>query len=156
MLGQKNVTYVAIIRAREPRTLAGGPQQHGAEMKTVISALVALVIGAGGMYFYQQGPMTQLKAAAATLETQLAEAKSAAEASAGEVAKLQEAGKSAAAELADAKSKLEASAAELTNAMEQKAKEIEQKAQEVTALQAKVTELEAALTAAKSAAGTAQ
>ena len=118
-------------------------------MKTVISALVALVIGAGGMYFYQQGPMTQLKTAAATLETQLAEAKSAAEASAGEVTKLQEAGKSVAAELAEAKSKVEASAAELTKAMEQKA-------QEVTALQAKVTELEAALTAAKSGTGTTQ
>ncbi len=118
-------------------------------MKTVISALIALVVGAGGMYAYQQGPMTALRTAAATLETQLAEAKSSAEAATAEVTKLQEAGKSVEAELADAKSKAEASAAELAKAMEQKG-------QELSALQAKVTELESALTAAKAAAGQAQ
>ena len=62
-------------------------------MKTIISALVALVVGAGGMYFYLQGPMKELQATAVTLETQLTEAKSAAESSAAEVTKLQEAGK---------------------------------------------------------------
>ena len=59
-------------------------------MKTVITALVALVIGAGGMYFYQQGSMTQF-------QSQLTEAKTAAEAAAGEVTKLQEAATAAAA-----------------------------------------------------------
>jgi uncharacterized protein HemX len=111
-------------------------------MKTVITALVALVIGAGGMYFYQQGSMKQF-------QTQLTEAKTAAEAATGEVAKLQEAATAAAAELADVKSKAEASVAEMTKAMDQKV-------QEATALQSKVTELEAALTAAKSGTGTAQ
>jgi hypothetical protein len=55
-------------------------------MKTVITALVALVIGAGGMYFYQQGSMKQLQTAAAALETQLSEAKTAAEAATGDEA----------------------------------------------------------------------
>ena len=114
-------------------------------MKTVITALVALVIGAGGMYFYQQGSMKQLQTAAATLETQLTEAKTAAETATGELTKLQDAAKTAAAELADIKSKAEASAAAM-----------EQKVQEATALQTKVTELEAALAAAKSATGAAQ
>ena len=118
-------------------------------MKTVITALVALVIGAGGMYFYQQGSMKQLQTAAAALETQLSEAKTAAEAATGEVTKLQEVGQSIAAELAEAKSKVETSAAEL-------AKATEEKAQELMGLQAKVTELEAALAAAKSDSGTAQ
>ena len=107
-------------------------------MKTIITALVALVIGAGGMYFYQQGSMKQLQTAAVALETQLSEAKTAAEAATGEVAKLQEAGKSIAAELAEAKSKAESSAAELAN------------------VQAKVTDLEAALAAAKAGSGTTQ
>jgi uncharacterized protein HemX len=48
------------------------------KMKTIITTLVALVIGAGGMYFYQQGSMKQLQTAAAALETQLSEAKTAA------------------------------------------------------------------------------
>jgi uncharacterized protein HemX len=118
-------------------------------MKTVITALVALVIGAGGMYFYQQGSMKQMQAATAALETQLSEAKTAAEAATGEVKKLQDAGKALEAEFADAKAKAEASAAEMTKALEQKV-------QDATALQAKVTELEAALAAAKSATGTTQ
>ena len=117
-------------------------------MKTAISALVALVIGAGGMYFYQQGAVKQLQSASVTLETQLSEAKSAADAAAGEVTKLQDAGKALSAELADAKSKAESVAAEM-------AKTVEQKTQEATALQAKVTELEAALAAAKAASGSA-
>lgn len=116
-------------------------------MKTVVTALIALVIGAGGMYFYQQGSMKQLQSAAAALETQMSEAKSAAEAAKGEVTKLQDAGKALEAELADAKAKAEASATDMAKAMEQKV-------QEATALQAKVTELEAAVAAAKS--GTAQ
>jgi predicted nucleic acid-binding Zn-ribbon protein len=116
-------------------------------MKTAISALVALVIGAGGMYFYQQGSVKQLQSAAAALETQMSEAKSAAEAAKGEVTKLQDAGKALEAELADAKAMAEASAADVAKAMEQKV-------QEATALQAKVAELEAAIAAAKS--GTAQ
>jgi Tfp pilus assembly protein PilN len=95
------------------------------EMKTVISALVALVVGAGGMYFYLQGPMKELQAGAATLQTQIAEAKSAAEASAAEVTKLQEAGKA-----------------------------LEEKAGLADSLQAKVTELEAALAAASANTGT--
>jgi Tfp pilus assembly protein PilN len=95
------------------------------EMKTVISALVALVVGAGGMYFYLQGPMKELQAGAATLQTQIAEAKSAAEASAAEVTKLQEAGKA-----------------------------LEEKASLADSLQAKVTELEAALAAASAKTGT--
>ncbi len=118
-------------------------------MKTAISALVALVIGAGGMYFYQQGSVKQLQSASAALETQLSEAKTAAEAAAGEVTKLQDAGKALQAELAEAKSKVESVAAEM-------AKSVEQKTQEATALQAKVTELEAALAAAKSASGSSQ
>lgn len=118
-------------------------------MKTVITALVALVIGAGGMYFYQQGPMKQLQSAAATLETQITEARTAAEAAAGEVNKLQEAGKALEAELADAKTKAEGAAAEMSKALEEKT-------QELTALQAKVGELEAALAAAKAGSGAAQ
>ena len=114
-------------------------------MKTAISALVALVIGAGGMYFYQQGSVKQLRSASAALETQLSEAKTAVEAAAGEVTKLQDAGKTLEAELADAKAKAEAAAADMAKAMEQKV-------QEATALQAKVTELEAAVVAAKSGA----
>lgn len=118
-------------------------------MKTVITALVALVIGAGGMYFYQQGSMKQLQSAAAAVETQLAEAKMAAEASAGEITKLQEAGKGMEAQLAEAASKAEGIAAEMSKALEAKT-------QEVNALQAKVTELEATLTAAGTSTGTAQ
>ncbi len=90
-----------------------------------------------------------VKAVHHTLETQLSEAKSAADAAAGEVAKLQDAGKALTAELADAKSKAESVAAEMAQA-------VEQKTQEATALQAKVTELEAALAAAKAASGSAQ
>jgi len=52
-------------------------------MKTVITALVALIIGAGGTYFYQQASVKQLQAAAAALEIQLSEAKTAAEAATG-------------------------------------------------------------------------
>ena len=96
-------------------------------MKTVISALVALVVGAGGMYVYLQGPMKELQTAATSLETQLAEAKTAAESSAAEIVKLQEAGKA-----------------------------LEEKANMAEALQAKVTELEAAVAAANAASGTAQ
>jgi uncharacterized protein HemX len=118
-------------------------------MKTVITALVALVIGAGGMYFYQQGPMKQLQSAAAALETQVTEAKAAAEASVGEVTKLQDAGKALEAEIADTKAKAEGVAAEMSKALEEKTKEL-------TALQAKVGELEAALAAAKAGSGAAQ
>ena len=116
-------------------------------MKTVITALIALIVGAGGMYFYQQGPMNQLQTTAAALETQLSEVKTSAEAAAGEIAKHQEAGKALEAELAAMKAKADGAAAEVSNA-------IEQKAQEVTALQVKVTELEAALAAAKASSGT--
>ena len=106
-------------------------------MKTVIGALVGLVIGAGGTYLFEQGKVTNLQTNLSALETQLSEAKSTAESSASEFAKLQDAGKS----------KADAAVADLT-------KSLEAKTQEVSSLQAKVTELEAAVAAAKS--GTAQ
>lgn len=96
-------------------------------MRSIITALVALVIGAAGMYFYQQGAVSELRNAAAALQTQAAESKAAADAATAEVAKLQEAGKA-----------------------------LEERAKMADTLQAKVTELEAALAAAKAAAGTAQ
>ena len=96
-------------------------------MRSIITALVALVIGAAGMYFYQQGAISELRNAAAVLQTQAAESKAAADAATAEVAKLQEASKA-----------------------------LEEKANMADTLQAKVTELEAALAAAKAAAGTAQ
>ena len=49
-------------------------------MKSVITALVALVIGAAGMYFYQQGAVSELRKATAALQTQAAESKAAADA----------------------------------------------------------------------------
>lgn len=116
-------------------------------MKTVIGALVGLVIGAGGTYLFEQGKVKNLQTNLSALETQLSEAKSTAESSASEFAKLQDAGKALQAELSDAKSKADAAVADLT-------KSLEAKTQEVSTLQAKVTELEAAVAAAKS--GTAQ
>ena len=44
-------------------------------MRSIITALVALVIGAAGMYFYQQGAVSELRNAAAALQTQAAQAK---------------------------------------------------------------------------------
>jgi cell division protein FtsL len=96
-------------------------------LRSIITALVALVIGAAGMYFYQQGAVAELRNAAAALQTQVTESKAAADAAAAEVAKLQEAGKA-----------------------------LEERAKMADMLQAKVTELEAALAAAKAAVGTAQ
>jgi hypothetical protein len=96
-------------------------------MRLIITALVALVIGAGGMYFYQQGAVSELRNAAATLQTQASDARAAADAATAEVATLQEAGKA-----------------------------LEERASMADTLQAKVTELEAALAAAKAATGTAQ
>ena len=118
-------------------------------MKTAISALVALVIGAGGMYLFEEGKLTNLQKSTSALEMQLSEAKTGAEASAAEVTKLQEAGKALQAEISDAKTKSDAAVADLNNALAAKT-------QEVSTLQAKVTELEAALTAAKAATGTVQ
>lgn len=165
------------VRPGDTATAGFGDNTMEKKMKTVVTALIALVIGAGGMYFYQQGSMKQLQSAGAALEAQLSEAKTAVETVKGEVTKLQDAGKALEAELADAKtaaetakgeiaklqdecraleaeladakSKAESSAAEMAKAMDQKV-------QEAMALQAKITELEAALTAAKSATGTAQ
>ena len=116
-------------------------------MKTVIGALVGFVIGAGGIYLFEQGKVTNLQTSLSAMETQLSDAKSKAESSASDVAKLQDAGKALEAELADAKSKADAAVADLN-------KSLEAKTQEVATLQAKVTELEAAVAAAKS--GTAQ
>jgi uncharacterized membrane protein (DUF106 family) len=96
-------------------------------MRSIINALVALVIGAAGMYFYQQGAVSELRNAAAALQTQASEARAAADAATAEVAKLQQASKA-----------------------------LEEKANMADALQAKVTELEAALAAATAATGTAQ
>jgi chromosome segregation ATPase len=79
------------------------------------------------MYFYQQGAISELRNAAAALQTQASEARAAADAATAEVAKLQESGKA-----------------------------LEERANMADTLQAKVTELEAALAAAKAAAGTAQ
>ena len=118
-------------------------------MKAIIYALVALVIGAGGMYLYQQGAMKELRTTVATLETQLSEARARADANAAEVTKLQDAGKALETQTAEAMAKAEGSVAELT-------KSLEAKAQEATMLQAKVSELEAALTAAKASSGTGQ
>jgi uncharacterized protein HemX len=118
---------VTILRLAAKPAWRPGHNNMESEMKTVISALVALVVGAGGMYFYLQGPMKELQSSAATLQAQLAEAKTASEASAAEVTKLQEAGKA-----------------------------LEEKASLADSLQAKVTELEAALAAANASTGTAQ
>jgi chromosome segregation ATPase len=100
-------------------------------MKTVVSAVVGLVIGALATYFYMQGPLKTLQGSVAGLETQLTEAKAAAETAAGEVTKLQEAGKALESQLGEAKTQAEAALGQ------------------VTTLQGKVTELEAALAAAK-------
>ena len=118
-------------------------------MKTAISALVALVIGASGMHLFVQGKLTTLQTSMSAVETQLSEAKAGAETSAAEVTKLQEAGKALKAEISDAKTKSDAAMADLNNALAAKT-------QEVSTLQAKVTELESALTAAKAATGTVQ
>ena len=118
-------------------------------MKTVIGALIGLVIGAGGIYLLEQGKLTKVQDSLAAVETQLSDAKARAEASAAEVVKLQDAGKAIEAELADAKAKAEATISDLNATLTAKT-------QEVSTLQGKVTELEAALTAAKSATGTAQ
>jgi septal ring factor EnvC (AmiA/AmiB activator) len=118
-------------------------------MKAIINVLVALVIGAGGMFLYQQGAMKELRTTAAALETRLSESKAKIDASAAEVTKLQDAGKTLETQLAEAKTQAEGAAAELT-------KSLEAKAQEATVLQAKISELEAALTAAKASSGTAQ
>jgi chromosome segregation ATPase len=100
-------------------------------MKTVISAVVGLLVGVLATYMYMQGPLKTLQGSVAGLETQLTEAKTAAESAAGEVTKLQEAGKALESQLAEAKTQAEAALGQ------------------VTSLQGKVTELEAALTAAK-------
>ena len=96
-------------------------------MRSIITALVALVIGAAGMYFYQQGAVSELRNAAAALQTQAAQSKAVADAATAEVAKLQETSKA-----------------------------LEERAKMADTLQVKVTELEAALATAKAAAGAAQ
>jgi uncharacterized protein HemX len=118
-------------------------------MKTIIGALVGFAIGAGGIYLFEQGKLTNLQTSMSALETQLSEAKTSAETSAAETTKLQEAGKALEAEVADMRAKADAAAAELKSALDAKT-------EEVSTLQAKVAELEAALTAAKSGSGAAQ
>jgi peptidoglycan hydrolase CwlO-like protein len=95
-------------------------------MKTIISGLVGLVIGAGATYFYQQGPMTELMSRATALETQVTESKAMADAATAEVTGLQ--GK----------------VTELTAMADEKTKMAED-------LQAKIAEVEAELAAAKAA-----
>ena len=95
-------------------------------MKTIIAALVGLVIGAGATYFYQQGPMTELMSRATALEAQVTESKAMADEASAEVTGLQ--GK----------------VAELTTMADEKTKMVGD-------LQAKIAELEAALADAKAA-----
>jgi peptidoglycan hydrolase CwlO-like protein len=95
-------------------------------MKTIISGLVGLVIGAGATYFYQQGPMTELMSRATALEAQVTESKTMADEASAEVTGLQ--GKIAElTALADEKTKMAAD------------------------LQAKIAEIEAELATAKAA-----
>lgn len=56
--------------------------------KTWIIAIIALIVGAAGGYFYTQGQVGELTEQASTLETQLTEATEKAQGAASEIASL--------------------------------------------------------------------
>jgi len=99
-------------------------------MKSIIYAVIGIVIGAGATYFYQQGPMTELSTRATALESQLTESKTMATTAAD----------AAAAEISGLQDKVTA----MTSEVADKAKMAED-------LQAKISELEAELATAKAA-----
>jgi peptidoglycan hydrolase CwlO-like protein len=58
-------------------------------MKTLIAIIVGLIIGAGGTYFYLQGPMKELASATDSLKSELSQAKEQAQSATDEMTKLQ-------------------------------------------------------------------
>jgi hypothetical protein len=105
------------------------------ELRTILTFIVALLIGAGAVYYYSQGQIKDLASARAAVETQLGELKG---------------------QLEKAASDLTASVAKLTEseaAVAERSKTADELQAKVTELEAKVAELEAALAAAKAAAG---
>jgi uncharacterized protein YlxW (UPF0749 family) len=116
------------------RILAAG---HGRsiELRTILTFIVALLIGAGGVYYYSQGQIKDLASARAAVETQLGDIK-------GQLEK-------AAADLTASVAKLTESEA----AVAERSKTADELQAKVTELEAKVAELETALAAAKAAAG---
>lgn len=95
-------------------------------MKTLIAIIIGLIIGAGGTYFYLQGPMKELAGTADSLRTELTQAKEQAQSATDEMTKLQ------------------GQVEEQTSLAESRAKEVED-------LKANVTKLEADLKAAMEA-----
>jgi uncharacterized protein YlxW (UPF0749 family) len=114
--------------------LAAG-QRRSRKLRTIITFIVALLIGAAGVYYYSQGQLKGLESAKAAVETQLGDMKT---------------------QLEKAATDLTASVAKLTEseaAVAERSKTAEDLQAKVTELEAKIVALEAELAAAKAAAG---
>ena len=107
-------------------------------MRTILTFIVALLIGAAGVYYYSQGQIKDLSSARAAIETELTDLKG----------KFEKAG----ADLAASVNKL----TETEAVVAERSKAADDLQAKVTELEAKVAELEAALAAAKAATTTQQ